>query len=63
MTSLHLRTLIKKSIDEVPPSRLASLADYVAFLARPPLKDRLRKAEREIKAGKGVAWRSIKRDV
>jgi hypothetical protein len=42
---------------------LASLSDYVHFLARPPLEQRLAAAERAIAAGKGVDWRKVRSDV
>ncbi len=63
MTTLSLRTMLKRSIDEVPAARLGSLADYVAFLTRPPLATRIKKAERDLKRGKGRAWRTVRRDV
>ena len=36
MTRSELRREIKKIVDQLPPERLASLADYVHFLGRPP---------------------------
>ena len=63
MPRTPLRREIKKAIDRVPEERLASLADYVAFLNRPSLKEQVEKAEREFKAGKGVNWRKVRPDV
>ena len=36
MTATELRREIKKIVDRLPPESLASLADYVHFLGRPP---------------------------
>jgi hypothetical protein len=63
MTTNELRREIKKTIDRVPPDRLESLADYVQYLTRPSLEQRIKEAEKEIAAGKGVNWRSVRRDV
>lgn len=63
MPRTTLRREIKKAIDDVPEDRLASLADYVAFLNRPSLKEQVEVAEREFKAGKGVNWRKVRSDV
>jgi hypothetical protein len=63
MSTAELRRKIKRTIDRLPPRRLASLADYVAFLERPPLGDRLASAERAIASGKGVNWRKVRSDV
>jgi hypothetical protein len=49
---LQSRREIKKAIDQLPPDRLASVADYVAFVSRPTLKQRVQKAEEEFKAGR-----------
>lgn len=63
MTTGQLRKQIKKTVDAIPPERLAPLAEYVAFLSRPGLKDRLARAKRDIAAGKGAPWRAVRRDV
>ena len=57
MSTTELRREIKKAVDRLPQARLESLADYVHFLNRPPLPQRLKEAERAIAAGKGVDWR------
>jgi hypothetical protein len=61
MSGAALRREIKKAIDRVPEDRLESLANYVVFLNRPGLKEQIEKAERELKAGKGVNWRTVVR--
>jgi hypothetical protein len=63
MPRADLRREIKKAIDRVPEDQLASLAAYVAFLNRPSLKEQVREAERQFKAGKGVNWRKVRSDV
>ena len=63
MSTPELRRRIKKEIDRLPPSRLASLADYLGYLTRPPLTQRLDAAEKAIAAGKGVNWRKVRSDV
>lgn len=63
MSPLELRRAIKKAIDRVPPKRLASLADYVQFLVRPSLEQRVTEAKRAVAAGKGVNWRKVRADV
>jgi hypothetical protein len=63
MTQAHLRREIKEAIDRLPVDRLSSLADYVAFLDRPTLRQRIEKAERDLKASKGVNWRKVRDDV
>ena len=60
MTEALLRREIKKAIDRLPVDRLASLADYVAFLDCPTLQNRIEKAERDLKADKGVNWRKVR---
>lgn len=63
MSTLELRRRIKKEIDRLPTRRLASLADYVRFLNRPPLIDRVAAAEKAIASGKGLTWRRVRSDV
>jgi hypothetical protein len=63
MTTVELRGKLKKVIDAMPSRRLESLADYVQFLSRPPMKRRLRAAAKAISAGKGVNWRKVRLDV
>ena len=62
MAPATLRREIKNAIDQLPPDRLTSLADYIAFLNRPTLRQQVGKAERDLKAGKGINWRKV-RDV
>ena len=63
MSGAALRREIKKAIDRLPVDRLESVADYIAFVNRPTLKDRIQKAEKEFKAGKGIDWRKVRDDV
>jgi hypothetical protein len=63
VSTVELRRKIKTAVDRLPPARLESLADYVQFLNRPPLTDRLAAAQKAIAAGKGVNWRKVRSDV
>jgi hypothetical protein len=63
MSTAQLRRKIKSAIDRLPPKRLESLADYVQFLDRTPLVERLAAAEKAIAAGKGINWRRVRSDV
>ena len=63
MSNVELRREIKKAVDRLPAERLASLADYVHFLGRPPLGQRLGNAEKAIAVNKGVPWRKARSDV
>jgi hypothetical protein len=63
MNTLELRREIKKAIDRLPPKRLKSLADYVHFLIRPSLAERLKTAEKAIASGQGINWRKVRSDV
>ena len=63
MTTADLRKEIKKVIDHLPPDRLASLADYVHFLERPSLSQRLEAAQKAMAAKKGTSWRKVRADV
>ncbi len=63
MSTVDLRRKIKKAVDRVPAKRLESLADYVDYLSRPPMSERLASAEKAVAAGKGVNWRKVRSDV
>lgn len=63
MTMTQLRRNIRKAIDNLPRQRLESLADYVRFLNRSTVKERIERAEEEFASGKGIAWRKVRRDV
>ena len=63
MTKAKLRREIKNLVDQLPPERLNSLADYVHFLNRPSLGKRLEDAEKAIAEGKSVNWRKVRSDV
>lgn len=58
-----MRRQIKKVVDQLPPKRLESLAEYVRFLSRPSIEDRVAAAEKAIASGKGVNWRKVRSDV
>jgi len=63
MSTPELRRRIKKGIDRVPPERLESLAEFVAFLNQPTVPQRLTAARKAIAARKGVNWRKVRADV
>ena len=63
MSTVQLRREIKKAIDRLPPKQLASLADYVHFLASQPIEQRVSAAKRAIATGKGANWRLVRTDV
>jgi hypothetical protein len=63
MSTSEFRREIKKAVDRVPAERLESLADYVQFLSRLPLEQRLKEAERAIASGKGLSWRQVRSGV
>jgi hypothetical protein len=63
MSTVELRREVKKAIDRLSGDRLASLADYVEFLSRPPLEHRLKEARKAIGLGQGVNWRKVRSDV
>ena len=63
MTQTQVRREIKKAVDQLPSERLASLADYIAFLNRPTLRQQFQKSEADLKANRGVNWRKVRDDV
>ena len=63
MTETLLRREIKQAIDRLPVDRLPSVADFIAFLNRPTIRQQIEKAECDLKANKGVAWRQVRDDV
>jgi hypothetical protein len=63
MSVTELRRKIKQAIDDVPEERLTSLADFIAFLARQDLADRIRVAEEDFRKGRGANWRAVRNDV
>jgi len=63
MSTVELRRQIKKQIDRLPPKSLATLAEYVQFLDRPALTERVAAAEKAIASGNGVNWRKVRSDV
>jgi len=63
MTTNQLRREIKKAVDKLPDERLESLADYVQFLSRSSIEQRLKEAEEAFANGKSVNWRHVRSDV
>lgn len=63
MKTTELRKKIKKAVDGIPDDRLSSLADYVEFLKRPTIEERIVAAEKAVRAGRGVSWRKVRSDV
>lgn len=63
MSAVKLRAEIKKAVDRLEPERLASLADYVSFLTRPTIEQRVAQAEKAAASGKTTNWRKVRSDV
>lgn len=63
MSTAELRKSIRRAVAVLPAESLQSLADYAAFLSRRKLISQIQKAEKQIKAGRGVNWRTVRRDV
>lgn len=63
MSTSQLRREIKKEIDRLPPGKLGSVLDYLQFLGRPSLSQQVAEGEKAIRAGKGVNWRKVRKDV
>jgi hypothetical protein len=63
MATNQFRREIKKAVDQLPDERLESLADYVRFLSRSSIEQRIKEAEEAFAAGKGINWREVRRDV
>ena len=63
MSTAELRREIKKAVDRIPAERLESLADFVQFLNRPVMAERIAAAEKAIASGKGANWRKVRSDV
>ena len=69
MTVSELRRKLKKHIDRLPPERLNSAADYLAFLAddesasaaAQSMKARIREAERQIAEGQVTSVSQLRR--
>jgi hypothetical protein len=63
MSVTQLRREIKKAIDRLPIKQLESVSDFVHFLNRPSIAQRLSEAQKAIASGKGVNWRKVRTDV
>jgi hypothetical protein len=63
LSTAELRREIKKTVDRLPPKQLESLVDYVHFLNRPTVAQRISAAEKAMASGKGVNWCKVRLDV
>ena len=76
MTALQMRRVAEKRLRTLPPSKLKVAAEFLAFLEIsaideataellriPGLLADIQSAKREIAAGKGENWRSVRSDV
>ncbi|MGB7160314.1 MAG: hypothetical protein WBD40_19760 [Tepidisphaeraceae bacterium] len=77
MSASKLRKEIKKQVDELPEGDLQLAKGLLTVLRsrgkdetfeaymrnRPPLKERLKQAEQDIRAGRLTNWRDVRRDV
>jgi hypothetical protein len=60
MSTIELRREIKKAVDKLPSKQLESLVDYVHFLNRPTIAQRIAAAEKSFVSGKAVNWRKVR---
>ena len=76
MTALQLRKVAEHRLRTLPPAKLKVAAEFLAFLEIdvsdeatsellriPGILGDIRKAKKEVAAGKGVEWRKVRRDV
>ena len=76
MTTLQLRRAAEHRLRGLPPDKLKVAAEFLTYLETsasdqataellniPGLVEDVRKAHREIAAGKGLEWRKVRRDV
>jgi len=76
MSTAELRLHAKQMIEALPPARLRVAASFLAFLDAPEskpaarhlaavakLRQRIKVAEKDIAAGRGVDWRKVRGDV
>ena len=68
MSTAQLRQRAKKKLDEVAADDLKSAMEFIDYLAakaqglvRPPLEERLKQAERDLRAGKAIPWEQLRR--
>ena len=59
MGTTELRREIKKAVDRLPAEHLESVVDYIHFLNRPSVAQRISVAEKAIASGKGTNWRKV----
>jgi hypothetical protein len=76
MTTEQLREIAKGTLEGLPPEQLKVAAEFLRYLDErasdeateellkiPGLLEDLDEAERDIREGKGVNWRELRRDV
>jgi hypothetical protein len=76
MSTAELRIHAKQMIEALPPAQLKVAATFLAFLDAPKskaaarglsaaakLRQRIKVAEKDIAAGRGVDWRKVRSDV
>ena len=76
MTTLQLRRAAEHRLRGLPPDKLKVAAEFLTYLETsasdqataellsiPGLVEDVRKAHREIAAGKGLEWRKVRREV
>jgi hypothetical protein len=59
MSTAALKKQVKKAIDRLPVDHLESVRDFVAFLSRPSVEERIEQARKDHKRGKSVPWRGL----
>ena len=74
MSTTELRRRAKKLIDTLPPAHVRIANSFLTYLDGQPVDDadlqkivrmehRLARSERDIRAGRTVNWRKVRRDV
>jgi len=60
-----MREKVRQRVDSLPAKQLRAAMEYFDYLAamgnRPPLAQRLKQADREMKAGLGTPWEKLRR--
>ena len=76
MTAIQMRKIAEHRLRTLPPAKLKVAAEFLAFLEIgvsdeataellrvPGILGDIRKAKKEMVAGKGTEWRKVRRDV
>jgi hypothetical protein len=63
MSAVKLRTEIKKAVERLERDQLELLAEYLSFLTRPSLGQRLAHAGKAVASRKWTHWRKVRSDV